>query len=318
MNRRKASAPPPPRRPPFMDIPSAATLYRLLRLTPEGLAVQSRTTAALPPQARQQGAQAVERITKAATPEALADLASMATGVAQITWDERVRQLGPEAVPVLLGRLNKATTRFPGSTAANAQEQLVAALRWQGAPGAQALLEAFENLDDYGRGLASMALGLMQAGQAADTIWSFFEQVVDMGSNDFVGALWGLIDLHDGRVPGALVDRLGKKSLFHEVFGFLALAGDAACMPDMVNMLEHVPVWAAEDAMMAVAAVVQRVGVDAVLETVGPTVSNPAELATITRNLQLLHGMPRDRVENLFALFFKGAEAVERLAGTGP
>ena len=40
-----------------------------------------------------------------------------------------------------------------------------------------------------------MVLGLLNAQQAADQIWAFYQQVkMDQRENPLVGALWGLID----------------------------------------------------------------------------------------------------------------------------
>jgi hypothetical protein len=54
-------------------------------------------------------------------------------------------------------------------------------------------------------------------------MWAFYEKVKrDRRGTYFVGALWGLIDLKDGRAGGALADLLIQGRNFYELFGFLS------------------------------------------------------------------------------------------------
>ena len=51
---------------------------------------------------------------------------------------------------------------------------------------------------------------------ATNTVWAFYESVeVDVRTNDFIGALWGLIDLKDPRAADALADLLWKGCFFY-------------------------------------------------------------------------------------------------------
>jgi len=54
-------------------------------------------------------------------------------------------------------------------------EELIGALRWQGDAGAWVLRQRFDDLDNYGRCLACVVLGLLDERPAADEIWHFYQ-----------------------------------------------------------------------------------------------------------------------------------------------
>jgi hypothetical protein len=79
---------------------------------------------------------------------------------------------------------------------------------------------------------------LLRAGR----IWDYYQKVVRNPRESYlVGELWGLIDLHDERAAGALVDLLHRRQMFYELPGFLALAGDACAIVPLLHTIIRVP-----------------------------------------------------------------------------
>lgn len=63
----------------------------------------------------------------------------------------------------------------------------------------------------YGRGLASVALGLLGSQATANRIWRFYQAAVrNPRETHFVGALWRLIDLEDERNDSITERRRGS------------------------------------------------------------------------------------------------------------
>jgi hypothetical protein len=135
-------------------------------------------------------------------------------------------------------------------------DRLVEALRWRGQAGSGALLDSFDELSDYGKSLASAALGLIgpveRRAEAGDKIWDFHEKVKwERQESNFVGALWGLIDLQEPRAAQALLEHLLIGKFFYELFGFLSLAGDENSIVPLLSVVMNKPADR-DDAMMAV------------------------------------------------------------------
>ena len=286
-------------------VPSPQTLYRLHLLDRETHAVLRKATAKLQPflWARDRGI--VEQIRQAETPEALLDLAPLATGLGDAAWEEQMRRFGPQVVPLIAARLKNARAIRDATTRDKIFEKLIAELRWRDDAGAATLMECFDALDDYGRSLAALVLGLLGAQQAADQLWGFYQQVAYHRRESYlVGALWGLIDLQDARVGEALVDLLEQRHMFHELFGFLSLAGDARAVIPLVKVIVQA---SNEDERyeprMALLSIGHRIGRDALaaeLLKVTPPARAPAGAEELADTIL---ATPASFAEECFAIF---------------
>lgn len=250
----------------------------------------------------------VKKIELAKTAEELLDLVTLAKGLGEITWRERMHQFGPEVVPLISERLETVGDIRDKETRSMVLEKLIAELRWRGDAGAKVLLERFDDLNDYGKSLACVALGLLGAQASADKLWAFYQKVKRnwRETTHFVGPLWGLIDLKDERAGGALADLLSEGRDFYELFGFLSLAGDArAIVPLMVRAMQK-PREKNIDATMTLVSIAHRIGRDAfgaeLDKVVLPEESREARKAFVDAILS----QPVSAAEDYFALFYRG------------
>jgi hypothetical protein len=130
-----------------------------------------------------------------------------------------MRELGASAVPAVVTRLHSDWIRSHRNASAGIQERFIGALRWCGDAGAEALIDRWGALDDYGRSLACVALGLLDAQSAADRLWTFFESTRSTPTTHWIGPLWGLIDLADARAADALLELMLANRPFYERYG---------------------------------------------------------------------------------------------------
>src|SRR6476646_2034669 len=89
------------------DFPSAPTLFRVNLLDRRTHALLRRIPTALKPILLARDRERIDLVEQAATPAALIDLAPVATGLAETTWHDRMRRLGPEAIPLIVDRLTR-------------------------------------------------------------------------------------------------------------------------------------------------------------------------------------------------------------------
>ena len=286
---------------------SAATLFRVQLVDRRTHALLRRIPAALKPFLLARDREQIEQIKQASSPGALIDLAPLATGLAEATWHDRMRGLGPEVLPLIVERLAHAHEIRDVDQRNLLREKLIGELRWRGDAGAAALLACFNTLDDHGRSLASVALGLLGARAGAGRIWDFYGKAVrNARASYFVGALWGLIDLQDMRTGGALVDLLHRQQLFYELPGFLARNGDVRAVVPLLHTIIRVPDDERYDLAMALTAIAHRIGRDALVAELDKTV--PAERSrelSESRAGQILE-RPASVAEEHFALFYRG------------
>jgi len=291
--------------------PSAPTLFRADLLDPHIDALLDRAAARFHPQLWERDRDRAERIEQAATAEDVLDLIPIATGVAERAWHKRMRQFGPEAVPLIVARLRRAREIQDSHLRSSATEHLIGVLRWQGDAAATALLDCFDALDDYGRSLACVALGLLGAQGSAGALWAFYHSTQEERQESFfIGALWGLIDLQDPRVAGELVDLLDKERYFFELFGFLALAGDACAVLPLLALAISDRGEAGQHAAMALVSVGHRIGRQALLaefEKAGPQTADQQRIREGMVD-DIIATPPRD-AEDYFDLFYRGLHA---------
>src|SRR5690242_12092095 len=139
---------------------SAQTLFRVLALDPRAEEALHSIYAAQKMDATSPAElQALVSIGKAANPTQLIALATLSFGVAQQAWYKRMASFGAEAVTAMTRRLKSS------QSIANVQERhliverILVSLFKLGDPGAQAIVECFNNLDTYSQSLACVTLG---------------------------------------------------------------------------------------------------------------------------------------------------------------
>jgi len=323
---RTATAPPTPELEFTWDpVPSAQTLFRHHLLNPEADEKIAQIVREKDPQVWKRDRQAFERIEMAATVEELLDLVPAVGGVAEPLWHRQMREFGPPAVPLIAERLKRARDVEDEDDQARAYEHLLSALYWKGEAGATALLECFDGLTGYAGSLACIVLGLSGAQASADVLWDFYQRVKDDARERlFVGPLWGLIDLHDARAADALADLLWEQRYFHELFGFLSLAGHArAVLPLLVlSMMGKGEI--AQHAAMALLSIAHRIGREALLAELQEAGAQTAEQQTHREEMtdHILATSPL-KAEEYFASFYRGLNAddmarLERMAAEAP
>jgi len=171
-----------------------------------------------------------------------------------------------------------------------------------------ALLDCFDDLDEYGKSLACVTLGLLEAQGAADTIWAFYRRVQEeISENYFVGALWGLIDLKDRRAADALAGLLWNERYFYELFGFLSLAGDARSIPPLLLLSVQGRGDIQQHAAMAQLSIAHRIGREALLTEFQKAGLQTAEQQKSREAVaDLILATPPREAEEYFALFYRG------------
>ena len=247
-------------------VPSAQTMRRSHLLSAEANELISRAVRASSRQAVERDQLILARVEQADTPEALLDLAPLATGMIEAPWRRRIRSFGPTILPKIVDRLRRARN-LQGYARSAAYERLAGALYDQGTAGANALLSCFDDLDDYGKSIACVVLGLLRSQESAEVIWAFYQRIHDTpGESFYIGALWGLIDLQDPRAADALEELLWTDHPFYEAFAMAYKAGDERVVLPLMYVFAQGTEKAKDGASHALAAVAQRIGRDAFLE----------------------------------------------------
>ena len=298
------------RLPPF---PSAQTLYRFHLVALQFEAMIAQATAQVSPEVWERDRGDIQRIEQAATVEDVLDLTSIASGLAEPPWHRRMRQFGDEAVPLITQRLRGARKIEDDHVRSLTYEHLLSALRWKGEAGASALLDCFDELGIYGQSLACVSLGLLDARDAAPTIWAFYASVKRDRSEDYlVGALWGLIDLQEPRAADALAELLFEGHYFYELFGFLSLAGDIqAVLPLLLlsTLGARISKDVAQHAAMSLVSIGHRVGRESLLaefEKVGSGLTGQQKHREGA--VDDILATPPQTAEEYFALFYRGLQ----------
>lgn len=284
-------------------VPSAHTMWRTMHLDFRIDETIAEALTRFQPAILQRDGQAVRWIEQAADLDAVLDSAPRALGLADAAWSRRMREFGPEAADVVAARINSGWLRAHRGDRDGMQERLIGALRWCDDRGVAALLSCWDALDDYGRSLAAMVLGLLGAHQSADRLWAFY-QATRSGSNKlFVGPLWGLIDLGDSRAADALAGLLDEKRDFYEKYGFVSRAGDHRVVAPLLYELLLGVDDIKSDAMWALTGVAWRMGRDAFQRQLMDDIDDPdgRQAASI---VDLVFRYSQADVERQFATFY--------------
>jgi hypothetical protein len=196
------------------------------------------------------------------------------------------------------------------------QERFIGALRWCGDAGADALIDGWDAFDDYGRSLACVALGLLDARSAADRLWRFFERTHCDSTTHWVGPLWGLIDFADARAADALLDLLLSQRVFYERYGFLSRGGDRrAVLPLLAATLDG-PESLRADASWALTGIAHRLGREGLREVLNeaddPAARPPEVIDTV---VDRIFRFSEQDVERHFETFY--SRTLSKLSSRG-
>jgi len=284
---------------------SAATLSRSILFNAQSWETSEKIGAKIKSRVWPQYHETIKRIERAQTVEALVDLAPEAVGLARNAWYRQARQFGPEILPVISDRLRTMSGIPDEDVRTVIIECLGGELRWRGEAGAKILLERFDQLDYYGRSFASIVLGLLDAQAAADLIWKFYQKAVqDRYEAHFIGALWGLIDLKDIRVPDALLDFLIKRRYFAELFGLLSIAGDERAIIPLLLLAIDLPEETKFEPLMSASGISHRIGRDILTSTLEEASADDTGSWAETMAEAILD-RSQDQVEEYFAIFYR-------------
>ena len=301
------------RPPPIDELPSAATLFRV-RLYDQASADLIRgAKEKLKPLLKLHNGANLQRIQAASTPEELLDLSPQATGLAQDTWHARMRTFGPAALPLIQQTLRQVRTLEDHEIRYRISALLITELRWQGEPGARALLACLDDLDEEAACLACVVLGLSHLSDIAEKVWECYLRLKARPTEpDFIGGLWALIDLQDRRVAGELAAYLIQQRYFYELFGFLSLAGDERALAYLMAAAIQLGHNDGADPLMAAAGIAHRVGkpilIRELLKGSQPDLSRvkPEEQSQVEEIAEMILARSPREVEEHFALFYRG------------
>jgi hypothetical protein len=204
----------------------------------------------------------IQRIEQALDLESVLDLTPAAMGLADYAWLKRMRGFGPDAADRIVARIDSDWMHRHAKQRAAVQERFLGALRWCEGRGAGALMECWDSLDDYGRSLASIVLGLLGETSAADRLWAFFQRVRPLPRSHFVGPLWGLIDMGDCRAADALVELAADRRQYYEQYGFLSRAGDRRVVLALIVAALNGSDERRSEALWALTGIAHRIGRD--------------------------------------------------------
>jgi hypothetical protein len=261
-------------------VPCAQTLLRwnllrLAKLVDSGSPLRS-VPAVLRPLVWMRSGGVIQSIERALDAEEVISLAPEAVGAAEQAWHARLRQFGPPIVPLLAQALVKCEV-LHGERRNVFVERLVSAFYWFGDAGAAALLACFDCLDDYGKSLSCVVLGLFQHKPAAGRLWDFLNHALpaagEVPERLYVGSLWALIDLGDARAADAVASLLETGDWFYELPDFVALAGDLRCVePVLLALALASSQEERQSLMMALACILLRSGEAPIIAKVRKTV----------------------------------------------
>lgn len=300
---------------PLGNVPSAATVFRLKNLDLASRSMVRQATKKIRPILWLRDQAKVKEIEHAGSAEELIELLPLATGLGEDAWWDRIDQYGPEILPLIAARLKQMHKDAHSEEQDLAYDRLIETLRWRGPSGSEVLLDCFAAFNDYAGCLACVALGLAgvpgeKREKTVKTISSYYRRVAKKRQeNFFVGALWGLIDLHSALAVDILLQHLEEGRNYYEMFGFLALSGDARVILQLLALASQgkdQPVM--EDAMFAVVCIAHRIGRQALIDQIVPAAPEDEGLAELEKMVDGILSVPMNDAREYFGMFFRGFE----------
>ncbi len=239
---------------------SAQTLWRTMHLDFSMQEELFATTRRIQPSLWQRDVEKFKRVEQASGVEAVLDLVPTAMGMAEYAWLKRMIGFGSSGADAITERLTGGWLCNHPKAQARIQEHCIGALRWCDNENADALIRCWDALDDYGRSLGCILLGLLDVRTEADRMWKCFQTVRTQPNLYFVGPLWGLIDVQDPRSADALADLFAEHRAFYELYGFISRAGDARIILPLVEEVIRKSEQTSADAIWALTGVAHRLG----------------------------------------------------------
>ena len=285
-------------------VTSAQTLWRAMHLD---VSIQDEVLATVlraQPTLWQWDSAQIKHIEQAADVEAVLDLVPTALGLAYYAWLKRMRELGPSAAEAIAERLTGGWLDDHPSARAGIQERCIGALRWCDNRHAGALVRCWDAFDDYGRSLGCTLLGLLDVPTEADRVWSHFHTVRSQPNLNFVGSLWGLIDMQDPRAADALADLVSEGRTFHELYGFISRAGDVRLILPLVKEVLKQSHRTSADAMWALTGIAHRLGRDQFLSVILDDDANESDRERAAAFVDQIFIYDQEAVERNFESFY--------------
>jgi hypothetical protein len=287
------------------SVPSVQTVWRTMYLDWRIYDKLVEAAIKLQPPLWKRDADKIQEIEQAADIEAVLDLAADATGLASYAWPKRIREFGPNAANHIVARLDSDWMRRHARDRTAIQEHYIGALRWCEDGAADALAHCWDSLDDYGRSLGCIVLGLVGARQSADRLWAFYRHARSVPQTLLVGPLWGLIDLGDERAADALIDAMLDQRAFYEKYGFLSRAGDARAVLPLISDAACGSEETRADALWALTGVAHRVGREGVYQMLRmDTDTSDADNSRLDAFIDQIFRYSQKEVEEHFELFY--------------
>jgi len=282
---------------------SAQTMWRTMHIDFSAQEALVATALRVQPSLWQRDAKKIKRIEQASDVEAVLDLVPTAMGVAEYTWLKRMRGFGPSGANAIAERLTGGWLGNHPQARAGIQERCIGALRWCDNENADALMRCWNVFDDYGRSLACVLVGLLNVRPQADRVWEYFQTIRTQPNRYFVGALWGLIDVHDPRAADALAGLVAERRAFYELYGFIARAGDARFLLPLIEEVIRKSEQTSPDAMWALTGVAHRLGRDELLRLLSEG-TDDVTLAQVQTFVARIFIYGQDAVERHFEAFY--------------
>lgn len=249
----------------------------------------------------------VQRIQAAGSLEELLDLAGQATGLGEDAWSARMQEYGSEALAAIGDRLRHSASIRDENERDIFYDRLIGELRWRGKNGARVLAECMDGLDRYARGLACVVMGLTGLEEAADLIWDTYQAGLSSRQQwEFIGPLWGLVDLKDARLQGALVEQLAGGRWFYELFGFISLRSQDEAVIPLMSAFTTAPAELRIQPFMALVSVVHRVGKERAADLLEALADTDEEREIGRGLLDKLYSVSPREAENHFEAFYAG------------
>ncbi len=298
-----------------LNQPSPATLFRMRVYDQAASDLVRRAKEKLAPILQLRDQTKIFKIRHARTVEDLLDLSPQATGLAKDAWHERMREFGKDALPLIADALRQIYRLDDRELRQRLYILLLTELRWQGASGVQALMQCWENLDDFARSLGCVVMGLAEWHDGLGLIWAFYQQARGSPQEQtFIGALWAMLDLGDARLANELHEFLEHGTIFYELFGFLARAGQARSLGPLLDYAAERGSPGGFEPWIAAVGIAYRIGRAAVIESLAKYAAEAESDLDETRRqaeeaASMLLSNPPQMTRQVFPMFYRGLRA---------
>lgn len=305
--------------------PSPATLFRMRVYDRAADDLVRRAKESLAPILRLRDGAKIAKIRRAPSVEDLLDLSPQATGLAKEAWHERMRAFGNEALSPIVGALRQIIQLDDEEMRQRLYILLITELRWRGDDGVLALMQCWEDLDNFAKSLGCVVIGLANWEAGSELVWTFYRQAQrSLPEQNFVGALWAMLDLGDARLANELHEFLERRVVFYELFGFLARAGQARSLGLLLDYAAERGASGGFEPWIAATEIALRSGRAAVVESLVEYAADEVEanLSESRRQAEeaadMLISTPPQLAGDVFPIFYQGLRADDAPGIMGP